>query len=306
MMQVKKIAGFALVLMMAITARAQELIALNLARNGTYTHSSASKVSIRQTVSGQQTDVSMNVSSTINFTVTGIRDTLYLMEARYTRLAVDMKLPDGNVSYSSDKDNDPMSNLLAMIINKPFDIRMTKKGRITASSGVESLIAGIADSLAGVSDAQKQQLRDQVTKAYGDQALKGSIEMVTALFPDTRVAPGNKWSVRSRLESGLPAAVETIYELKAVTDSSYRIAGSSLIRTENKDEYMPLDKMFVKYDLTGTMLTDIEIDKKTGWIISCAGKQQIAGTAEMKTDAGPSATGMIITMIIKNELTTTR
>lgn len=305
-MQIKRIAAVALILAPALAATAQEKIGLNLLKNGVYTYHSVSKLSIQQTVNGQQMNMLMNVSGTISFTVTEVRDTFYLMEARYTRLAMDMKVPNGDVSFNSDNmdENNGFSRVMSVIKDKPFPIRMTRKGRVIASSGIESLFIGIIDTLTGVSDEKKQQFKEQLTKAYGEKALKGSIEAATAIFPDIKVAKGAKWKTSTLLETGMGAGMETVYELKEITDSSYRIAASSLIKTD-KEAYMETNGIPSKYDLTGTMLSEIEIDRKSGWIIASSGKQNIAGTAEIKIN-GLAASGMIITMIIKNELTAAR
>jgi hypothetical protein len=59
--------------------------------------------------------------------------------------------------------------------------------------------------------------------------------------------------------------------------------------------------MPLKYDLSGTMNTDIKINKITGWIIESKSSQSISGTAYVK-DNPKLPGGMSIPMIVNNQI----
>ena len=66
----------------------------------------------------------------------------------------------------------------------------------------------------------------------------------------------------------MSAKMETVYELKELSDSYYQIFGNSRIETADKDAYIESNGMPMKYDLTGSMDSEIKVDKNTGWIIA--------------------------------------
>ena len=62
--------------------------------------------------------------------------------------------------------------------------------------------------------------------------------------------------------------------------------------------------MPLKYDMAGTMTSDIKIDKKTGWTMSAKISQSIKGNAYVK-DNPQMPGGMTIPMTISNDMTIT-
>jgi hypothetical protein len=60
----------------------------------------------------------------------------------------------------------------------------------------------------------------------------------------------------------------------------------------------------MRYQLEGTTLTDIKLDKKTGWIIELNLKQLMEGNIEVK-DNPKLPGGMTIPMSFTTEITTT-
>jgi len=59
--------------------------------------------------------------------------------------------------------------------------------------------------------------------------------------------------------------------------------------------------MPVKYDMVGTMTSDIKIDKETGWVSSANIDQSISGTAYIK-DHPQMPGGLSIPMTMNNKM----
>jgi hypothetical protein len=303
-----KILSLALVIFLLASCQAhKEKIFLNLSKNETYTQKTKSSTSVTQTINGQQVNMLVSVNGTMVYKVTDIRDSLYTLEAKYESLSLQMAHSGGVMEFSSDKNdkNDILSTILGMLKDQPFTVKMTTTGRIAEVSRIESLFTNILDQFPQIPDMQKQQVRSQLMQAFGEKAFKGNIEMVTAIFPGTSVSKGSKWTIKTQLESAMAATMETVYELKDITGSYYLITGNATIATADKDAYIQSNGLPLKYNLTGTMVSEIKIDKTSGWIIASTITQDIGGNAEAK-DSPQTPEGMVIPMLMKTEMTITR
>src|SRR5690625_4306784 len=129
---------------------------------------------------------------------------------------------------------------------------------------------------------QKDKKKIQIINSYKGEELKSNIEMITAIYPDSPVNRGDKWTINTKLESGMSANMTTDYEFAELTSEYALIKGKSTIVTADKDAYIESNGMPMKYDLTGSMDSEIKVDKNTGWIIEATINQKIEGDTYIK------------------------
>lgn len=303
----KKILGFVFLLLLVTSCEAKkERLELNLTKGETYTQQMASSMSILQTINGQEVKTNMSVHGKMTYKVIDIQNSVYEIEVRYESLALKMSMPGGTMEFSSEKNdaNDILSTLLGVMKNKPFLVKMTKTGKVNEVKNIENLFSDMFIKTPTLNEMQQKQIRQQLMQAYGEQAFKGNLEMCSAIFPDSTVAKGDKWVIKTKLASGMAANMETSYELKETEDTFYIISGISKIATADKDAYIQSNGMPLKYDMTGTMTSEIKINRKTGWVIESKTSQTIQGTAQIK-DNPQMPGGMSIPMTMNNEMTVT-
>ena len=281
-------------------------LSLNLEKGRTYTQKMTSNSTIVQSISGQQLDTKITIIGMIAYQVIDIQNAVYDMEVSYKSLAMNLSLPTGSQQYSSDKtdESDIMSTILRAMIDQPFVIKLSKTGTVLEVKNIESLFAHMFDKFPQLSEAKQQQLKTQLMQSYGDKAFKGNLEMCLAIFPDLPVAPGDSWRVYTQLESGMAASLNTTYTLKEMQESTYRIGGTSEMKTADKDAYVETNGMPLRYDMAGTMLSEIKVDKKTGWVIESLVEQEMDGTAYILDNPGLPG-GMEIPMTLSTRLSVT-
>ncbi len=291
--------------MISCQAQKQKL-ELNLEVGEIYSQNMTSNMTVTQTINSQQMNIDVTIIGKTTYRVTNVEDTLYSIDVKYENLTMKMAMPNGVAEFSSEKadDNDIFSTLLSMMKTKTFTVKMSKSGKIYEVKNIESLFSGLFEKFPQLTEIQKQQIQGQLMQAYGEKAFKGNLEMVTAIFSNSPVAKGDKWIIKTQLESGMSAEMETTYELVDINDSHGIIVGNAVIRTADKDAYIESNGMPLKYDLQGTMIDNITIDLKTGWIVEAKLTQSIKGTAEVK-DNPQMPGGMIIPMTISNKMTMT-
>ena len=281
-------------------------LSLKLEKGKEYKQITNSKTTIIQEVNGQKVNMVMTIKGTMTFLVKDITENGYNMDAKFEELSMSMQMPQGLMEFSSEKNdaNDIFSTILGAMKDKAFGITMSKTGKITDVKNVEALWSTAINTFDQLSEMQKEQIKAQIMKAYGGEALKGNIEMVTAIYPDSPVNRGDKWTINTKLESGMSANMTTDYEFAELTSEYALIKGKSTIVTADKDAYIESNGMPMKYDLTGSMDSEIKVDKNTGWIIEATINQKIEGDTYIKENP-QLPNGMKIPMTMINDMVIT-
>lgn len=294
-----------ILLIIAITSsQAQKSdLTLNLEKGKEYKQVTDSKATIIQDINGQKINMVMTIKGGMLFKVIETNPSGYDLEVKYESLSMTMEMPQGKMEFRDDKDDktDIFSTLLSKMVGKSFNVKMAKSGKIIEVKKIKSLFESLFEDFSDIPDNKLKQLKAQLTKAYGAEAFKGNIEMVTAIFPDNPVNKGDKWTIKTNLESGMSGLVTTEYEYADIKSDYIMIRGESVIETENKDAYIESNGMPMKYDMTGSMISEIKVDKETGWIIEANIIQDIKGDAYIKENP-QMPNGMKIPMIMKNEM----
>lgn len=257
---------------------------LNLEENVEYMQTSHSESTIIQDFNGRRAIMVMTASGKMSYLVKKITNDGFDMEVRYKSLSISMLLPQQTLEFSSENrdEKDIFSSILSELKDKPFGVKMTKYGEITEVRNIEILFESAFKKIPDIPEDQLALIKDQVLKAYGKAAFKGNVEMVTAIYPKKKAKKGNKWVVNTKLESGMSADVRTTYQFSDYTEDQFMISGESKIETADKDAYLEFNGMPMKFDLTGTMTSEIKIDRETGWIVEAKIIQKIKGDTFIK------------------------
>jgi len=286
------------------TSGQKQRLRFDLTVGQSYYHSAQAASSITQDLNGQKMTIDATISGKMVFKIAGKKDSVYVMNVTYQQLDITMKLPNGNMTFSSEKkdENDIFSNILAAIKGKTFLVKMTDVGNVVEVQNLDSIFESLFENFPQLSVVQKQQIKGQLLQAYGENAFRGNFEMVTAIYTNSPVEKGNSWTIKTKLESGMAAVLTTTFELKDRSENYNLIIGKGQIETADKDAYIQVNGMPTKYNLTGTMNSTLKVDNKTGWLLESKINQSIAGNAEIK-DNPKLPGGLIIPMSIETEMT---
>ena len=291
-------------LALALPVEAQKIdLSLKLQKGHTYTHEMVSTASIKQQLEEMDFDVEMQISGTMSFLVKETGPDGYLMDVQYERMAMRLSIPmaEEMVFDSDAKDpEDIFSRIMGKIVRQPFGVRMSKSGKVQEILEIERMFDAMFDQFSEIPEEQLHQIKDQLLDAYGAKAFKGSLEMLTAIFPEKNVAIGEKWSVQTNLMGMMEAQIDATFQLDQSTKDFNLITGKALINTNPVTEMEDGD---ITMDLEGTMLSNIKVDPTTGWVIAASINQHIEGNSMI----GPSedmSEGMSIpiTLITKIEI----
>jgi len=277
-------------------------LSLKLKKGEAYKQISTTKTMVGQEIQGQKIDVELELTGDMTFTVKEVSEQAYQMNVNFDHLSMAMQMPQMAINASSDNEdpNDILSSVFASVINNPFELTMQKTGKVTEVKNVEALWESTVDQFSQLSEPQKAQIKAQVIESYGANALKGNIEMATAIYPDKPVKKGDTWTITTQLQSEMPAEVVSVYEFVDLTAEYVLIKGTGNIKTVDAEKYTESNGMEMRYDLTGSMTSEIKVDRVSGWIVEANIHQELKGKTYIK--ASPQMPdGMEIPLTIVNE-----
>jgi hypothetical protein len=139
---VKYLLTFLWVLVSFIPCRAQKIKpALHLIKGNTYYLTSSGSSTIVQSIDGQENKINLILSFRMAFKVIDITDSVYNMEVSYQTLDMKIQVADNTVDMDSQKNDklDIPSSIAAAMMNKPFNIILTKSGKIKSVGNIEKM-----------------------------------------------------------------------------------------------------------------------------------------------------------------------
>lgn len=300
----KKIYTIALIAFISFSVQAKQKLGLYLVKGETYYQNYTLDGSIQQEVNGQKIDIKMSVTSKVSYFVEDKHPSFYDMKVMYESMSMQMSTPFGaamNFSSESVDSTDIFSRIMKQLINKPFSLKMNTDGTVDEITGLENIFNGLLEGFPNVSEQQKAQVQSQLQQSFGQEAFKGNIEMITAIFPREAVDINSTWENEIELQSGMEAIIKNKFTLTELEKDYAVIKGASTFQTAEQDEFEQINNMPAKYNLSGEMISNLKIDSKTGWIMQADITQDISGQIEIGDNPAMPG-GMNIPMRMENNM----
>ena len=251
-------------------------LSLKLEKGKEYKQTTSTKSTILQEIMGQKINISTTVNGTNSFLVKDINEDGYIIDSKYEDLNMSIKVPQGGgISPELFDEKNPMFSILKDLKGKSFEITMSRTGKITEVKNFDAVMETILEGLKELPDGQKEQVKQQVLKAYGDEAIKEGMEMITAIYPDKPLKKGDKWTKNTKHESDRPMDITTDYELVEVTPDYALIKGNGTVKSPDKNAGFEVNGAPMILDISGTIVSEIKVDRNTGWIINAVINQDI-------------------------------
>jgi len=302
----KKILVLFVASILLVPCQAQKLkLGLDLSIGETYTQKNTSDISNVQTINGQKSEIKMVITKKISYKVIAQNNGVYNLEGRFALLSMSMIVANGGSPvFSSEKTGnaDPFSAVMSAMKNKPFTVKIAKTGNVVGVDGVDNIITDAFGVLSQLADNQKTRLKSMLMQAFGGNIIKDNLQNVTEIFPESSVSEGDKWVVKSQLQSVSAVNQKASYVLKDVNDSICTIVGTSKLESVDKKAYVEVNGASMKYDLNGKMNAIIKLNKKTGWVSEAKILQDVEGSSQLKETA-QYPNGIVIPLARNVEMT---
>jgi hypothetical protein len=124
--------------------------------------------------------------------------------------------------------------------------------------------------------AMQTQVREQFNKFIGDDFVKDNLAGQFKMFPDSAVAVGDTWQMKSMLPAGIQGDAVTQYTFDDLTDKLATVESVSEIN--NTDSKMSVMGNDVTMNTTGKQKGHFETDAVTGLLVNGQSTTSMEGT----------------------------
>lgn len=253
---------------------------------------------ITQTLAGQTQTMTQSVGMAYTYDVQSVEpDGTMRIKVTYDWVLYKQDGPMGTFSYDSANPpaTVPQAALgYAALVGRGFTVQIKPNGEIADIQGVDELLAGMLDALGVPPGSERDELEASLRSQFGSESLKDSFEKAALFYPDKPVAVGDSWSKKISVETGMPMVLDTTWTLKARKNGVATVETRSDVQTNPEAEPLEVAGMTITYQLSGEQSGTMELDEKTGWLMSATLKQDLAGQI--------SAMGMTWPMTIASDI----
>lgn len=261
-----------------------QVLELNLTVGESYYHNNITRVSITQELHGREFISDLSYGGKMSFLVKEKGESLYHLEVRFQTMYLEIINSDGiEISANSQKvdTSDVFSLLLKELTESPFDISITKHGIVKAVT-MDKVFDNLYNFDPDIPKIDRAQMIYMIKQSFGEKAMKGTTEMMTAIYPETQVKEGDVWKNKIRLETLSSTRVENEFVLEELNKDFAIINCHSKTISDDDNSFVRLNGELWRFIANGNMTSTFKIDKNTGWIIEAAVDQNISGTNEKK------------------------
>ncbi len=277
----------------------KEELKLKLKIGETYYQNMETVSEITQEFEGQSIKIDMKMIGNLSYMVKEKVQDEYIMDVSYTEFRLDMNMMGQQFNFGGD--TGMFADMFAGLLNKPFTVKMSDKGKVSEIEGFEELMMQSIAGMSGLNDQIKEQLQQQMGSTYGKETLKGSFEMISSIFPESSVEVGESWKSSVSLY-GLGDDVEIGNEFKLVSTSGEfnEVEGGGKFEVANQSSAMPGMNQEAIMNLNGGMNSSFHLDKETNWVKKAQIVQDIDG--ELTMTSPETNEPMTIPMKIKSTI----
>lgn len=239
---------------------------------------------MQQTYEGTVYESSMIQYFTLHQTPKAYENEQLLMEVYFSNLEVKVFSQQQTLRIrSKSKDStDFRSQVVKMLVNKPFQITYRLDGSIVEITGWDSLIAETIVAEFSQSDVDVNYTIAEFIKTFGGQTLVGHLELVNSYFPDGgQLVTGEAWTKPVLFSNTTAEKEHNMAYTHQIEDGEMLVEGVSFIKTAPQVD--PITQ--ITYALGGNIKLQVIVDQSNGLPINARITQKLKGTATLPISA---------------------
>lgn len=268
----------------------KNLLRFNLKKDSTYHLIVDAELNIDETIAGAHQTMRTTIKGSTVHKVIEVKDTVYKMEVSYQNIEMMVSMGQNTIDMNSDGDTTNMFNqVFHHIINKPFTVVMSNRGLVMEVKGFDAIFNAAAGKM-NAPEAQKEQMKAQMQRSFGESSLKSNFQQSFIIYPKNAIAVKGIWADQTYIDAAaISAKIQNNYTLDNVTADAYEVSGNANVLPDKAPEYKQNGQFYMRMsNITGNNQYTFVIDKKTGWVTKSKTMKHFAGNAEVKqTLTGP-------------------
>jgi hypothetical protein len=267
-------------MMIAYAMQAQTVsLKLQLKEGQIYTMKIEQNSDVVQSPMGQEVKIKSVAQMTNVYKVVRRQDDQWVIEAQYLHIESQADSPTGKVSFGSGSETkDDLSLVIKALVNKPYTIFVTDRGRVSSITGLDEIFAALDTELASLSKARRKTAIEQMKAGFGPDLSKSLVEMCFIRDPGRELRTGMVWMQRDTTKNqGLSMLVDYQYKLDGFDQEVIRFSVMGTVQTDPANKPVITNGAEVKTTLYGSVRSKGTTDPTTGWVIEAESSNDISG-----------------------------
>ncbi|MEN7546346.1 DUF6263 family protein [Rapidithrix thailandica] len=260
---------------------------LNLKKGDVFKTVESINQDIAQTIMGMDQNIQQNFGMDYAYEVLEVDPNKnYRIKVTYERVRYEQKgNPMGDVAYDSGNPSQELNDQVksyAALVGQGFQLTVTPTGKIKEVRGADELLTNMVDSYDNLEETQKEQLKQTLSKQFGNEAIRENMAFVFDIYPEEKVSVGDEWSKTLSLTSALGLKLTNTWKLVALNGGVAEVQVKSVAENAGGSgmEVPGVGKM--NYNLSGTQEGMLSLDQKSGWTKGAEVKQDFSGDVELE------------------------
>ncbi|PWS32388.1 DUF6263 family protein [Pedobacter paludis] len=243
-----------------------------------YNYNLTSNQIIKQKIGDQNVNLSQEIGTDYTFDIAGEKAGDKAIKVIYNKIRMKSSGMGNTLTMDSDSQEPGKPNPFSGLKGASFEMIFGANGSIKSVNGIEKMLDNMASKMT-TDTSQIKAIKASLGKQFSAEGMKQTMESSFKIYPDKPVKIGDSWTVDTKMQMTMPIETITIYTLKLVKDGiAFLNVNGNLI---SKGSF---DSMGTKIDtdLKGTNSGDMQIDLKTGLVLSSHLRLEMYGTMKAK------------------------
>jgi len=234
---------------------------------------------IKQDIPGMgEMKIDVDLQGAILFKIVEVNATGAKIETSYTNLKMVTKSPfTGDVTLDSKGSDDNVQNkMVKAMMGKTFYVYLTRQGVVQKVENTDNLYSGFGSL--GLDSARQIQMKQSMQQSLGENAIKASLEMALANYPEAKVDVGATWKNSTSTASSFPMVVQNTWTYSSLDGNIASLDSDGTVATTDKEKITSLPNgIKTKADLNGRQAIKAKVDTKSGWPTELKSLSEIKG-----------------------------
>ncbi|MDP5169780.1 MAG: DUF6263 family protein, partial [Bacteroidia bacterium] len=296
----KQFSSLLLMLFLVVTALAEApagpkaLLRVNLSVGDKLSYHSMTDQLIVQDIMGMKQEMKQQIGLTYDMVVESKESGVYTLSYTYTRsqFMMDAGPMMGKVEYDSDTHEgeiEAMARGYAATVGKSFSVKMDERGQVLEITGVDEMISSMMEDFADLPEAEREAIKTSLQTQFGGEALKGSIQASSPVYPEKKVKAGSSWESAYRTESGFSLDITSSTAVTSLNGEE-AVLTATLSQASDPETSMEMSGMKLVYDIKGGGETTSTVSLGNGMLSKSTTVQNLSG--EVTASGGMMGNGM--------------
>lgn len=243
-----------------------------------YDYNLTSNQIIKQKIGDQNINLSQEIGTDYTFDITGDKAGDKSIKVIYNRINMKSTGMGNTMTMDSDHQEPGKPNPFSGLKGAAFEMIFGANGSIKSVNGIEKMLDNMASKMT-TDTGQVKAIKASLGKQFSADGMKQTMESSFKIYPDKPVKIGDSWTVDTKMQMTMPIETITTYTLKLVKDGiAFLNVNGNLISKGSFDSMGTK----IETDLKGTNSGDMQIDLKTGLVLSSHLRLEMYGTMKAK------------------------